>query len=66
MKGRRSIANTHIAQTLGGRDYEVIAHGRVNGDKVRVERWSDGQVRGWNATQGRAATQDEIDALLNR
>jgi hypothetical protein len=44
--------------------YKVIAFARINGSKIRVERWEDGVIRGWNATDAKPATQEEIDAAM--
>lgn len=44
--------------------YKVIATARINGNKIRVERWEDGTIRGWNATYAKPATQEEIDAAM--
>lgn len=44
--------------------YKVIATARINGNKIRVERWEDGTIRGWNATEAKPATQEEIDAVM--
>ncbi len=44
--------------------YKVIASARINGNKIRVERWKDGTIRGWNATYAKPATQEEIDAVM--
>lgn len=61
----RSINKNHGQMDFGPAAYEIIGTARINGDKIRVERWYEGnKITGWNATQGRSATQEEIDAVL--